>query len=411
MDTLDVLRSEGCKVCDNQHPFGLSESRAYLIHNQAAFACLLFDLGTLVFIDGKKSIPTAATDGEKIFINMEYWKERNVPEAAFLLGHEVIHIMLEHPKRMAHFHANGFEGKEFDSELYNDAADYVINDMLIEAKCGRLPPNGLHDRNIATRKDMVDTVYRKLYKQKQQSGQAKKPSSGQGQGGPKGGKFDRVMPASPKAPSKGQIDRAVASAIETAKTQGGAAAGILRSLQDVLEPQIDWRRLLHQAFHTVRGRDRTTWKRLNRKFMASGVLMPGRDGTVLGTVVVGIDTSGSVGQKEAEAFLAETHSILKETRPKVLWVVPCDTRVANPKKLSNSKELLDYAKAGLGGGGGTSFVPVFDWVAKKHLKPEVFLYCTDMMGSFPKRAPDYPVIWVSTGTDRAPFGKVIKLTL
>jgi predicted metal-dependent peptidase len=69
----------------------------------------------------------------------------------------------------------------------------------------------------------------------------------------------------------------------------------------------------------------------------------------------------------------------------------------------------------LAGGGGTSFVPVFDWIARKvregEAAPDALIYCTDGHGTFPPRAPDYPVVWVVTrgSAARFPFGQVIRL--
>jgi len=39
------------------------------------------------------------------------------------------------------------------------------------------------------------------------------------------------------------------------------------------------------------------------------------------------------------------------------------------------------------GGGGTSFVPVFDWLAECRLRPDLLLYFTDAEGDFPQRQP------------------------
>ena len=43
--------------------------------------------------------------------------------------------------------------------------------------------------------------------------------------------------------------------------------------------------------------------------------------------------------------------------------------------------------------------------------PDALIYCTDGMGTFPARGPDYPVGWVLTrgGKARFPFGQVIRL--
>lgn len=408
MSAHDLAISAGETILVEQCPFGLPETRAYLIHKQPAFASLLFGLARPVFVEGDV-LKTAATDGVHIYIAQKFWDTLDVPQAAFLIGHELLHIVLRHPERMQFFSQNGFDGKRFYPSIYNDAADYVDNDMLVDAKCGTMPSGGLHDHSVGTADDTVDDVYRKLIKDNPPK--KGRPSNG-GTGAdsiPPPGKFDQVLNPHQEAPSEARVKREVEKAISAAKAQGNAPKALVRVFERIVEPQVDWRFLLRQAFHTARGRNRTTWRRLNRRYLPQKLLLPGRDGTVLGTVVCAFDTSGSVGANETEAYLGEVHSILEETQPKELWAVPCDARVYEPKKLTRSVELLDFAKTGLKGGGGTDFRPVFDWVLEKAIKPEVMIFCTDMYGAFPEYQPGYPVIWVSTGGDKAPFGQVIKL--
>jgi len=63
----------------------------------------------------------------------------------------------------------------------------------------------------------------------------------------------------------------------------------------------------------------------------------------------------------------------------------------------------------IGGGGGTSFVPVFDWITAAELRPDLMLYFTDAEGYFPATAPDYPVIWLVKGRGKVPWGERIQL--
>ena len=63
------------------------------------------------------------------------------------------------------------------------------------------------------------------------------------------------------------------------------------------------------------------------------------------------------------------------------------------------------------GGGGTSFVPVFDAVQESGEEPLCLIYFTDLQGTFPKEAPPYPVIWLTVEDGTAPFGEVLKIDL
>ena len=61
------------------------------------------------------------------------------------------------------------------------------------------------------------------------------------------------------------------------------------------------------------------------------------------------------------------------------------------------------------GGGGTSFLPAFGWVAAERLRPDLLLYFTDAAGDFPRQAPDYPVVWLVKGRGKVPWGERIQL--
>ncbi|MGE5153641.1 MAG: VWA-like domain-containing protein, partial [Bdellovibrio bacteriovorus] len=63
----------------------------------------------------------------------------------------------------------------------------------------------------------------------------------------------------------------------------------------------------------------------------------------------------------------------------------------------------------LKGGGGTSFAPVFQWIAKEGIQPDLLVYFTDADGEFPKQEPPYPVIWLVKGRSRVPWGQRIQL--
>lgn len=118
------------------------------------------------------SIPTAATDGVYIYINNEFFRSLpNDSQRAFLLAHEVSHIVLRHPQRgkafmdRGYFRQVGLETIDYDSNLFNRAADYVINADLVEHGLEFIP-EGLLDGDIG-RDHLVDDVYLELAKKKE----------------------------------------------------------------------------------------------------------------------------------------------------------------------------------------------------------------------------------------------------
>ena len=118
------------------------------------------------------SIPTAATDGVYIYINNAFFRSLpNDSQRAFLLAHEVSHIVLRHPQRgkafmdRGYFRQVGLETIAYNSNLFNQAADYVINADLVEHGLEFIP-EGLLDGHIG-RDHLVDDVYLELVKKKE----------------------------------------------------------------------------------------------------------------------------------------------------------------------------------------------------------------------------------------------------
>ena len=125
------------------------------------------------------AIPTGATDGVYVYINKDFFRGlASDSQRAFLLAHEVSHIVLRHPQRGKAFLDRGFFRQvgskqiNFDNALFNQAADYVINADLVKHDLEFIP-NGLLNADI-DRNQLVDDVYMQLVKKSEQQ-PAKQP--------------------------------------------------------------------------------------------------------------------------------------------------------------------------------------------------------------------------------------------
>ena len=61
------------------------------------------------------------------------------------------------------------------------------------------------------------------------------------------------------------------------------------------------------------------------------------------------------------------------------------------------------------GGGGTAFSPLWQHIAEQQIDPVCAVVLTDLVCHDFGDAPDYPVLWVSTYRDEAPFGEVVMM--
>jgi len=126
------------------------------------------------------AIATGATDGVYVYLNKDFFRGlASDSQRAFLLAHEVSHIVLRHPQRGKAFMDRGYFRQvgpkqiSYDSGLFNQAADYVINADLVKHDLEFIP-DGLLDADI-DRNQLVDDVYMQLVK-KQDEQPKQKPT-------------------------------------------------------------------------------------------------------------------------------------------------------------------------------------------------------------------------------------------
>lgn len=411
-----------------------SDTRAALIWHCPAFSHIFYTLlqntGTrdqAVFTTDER-FPIAATDGSNMILNTSPtgFFRFNLNQRVFIAAHEIMHCILNHCGISFMLKMRGKvsypDGSTlpFDAELMNCAEDYVINAILTIAKVGEFPKDkdgknlGLLDLAIATDKDNSLDTYKKIFKQKGGRGGGKGKDPGKDQTfdvhlapGQSVGKDPTTATAQR---NQAEWDTEVASAIAVAKAMGKLPAELMRALQAVLEPKVDWREQIQALFARKIGSGTFDWRRPDRRLITRDIYAPGRSGFGAGTVVVGVDTSGSVGPRELDIFMAEMAGILEDVRPKRLVIIWCDAKVHRLDEAEDAGDLNTIRAKGAPGGGGTAFEPVFDRIEKEGLQPEALVYLTDGLGSFPRVAPAYPVIWGSIREQsKYPFGDVVNI--
>ena len=196
---------------------------------------------------------------------------------------------------------------------------------------------------------------------------------------------------------------AVAQAAAQAQSMGKLPAGLERFVDEIVNPAVDWRSVLQRFIQSVAKSD-YSWVRPDRRFIHAGIYLPSCSNLELGPVVVGVDSSGSIGQAGLDAAAAEVSAICQDLRAEV-WAVYCDAAVQGVDHFM--PEDLPF-KLNPKGGGGTDFRPVFEWVESEGVRPSCLVFFTDLCGTFPAAAPDYPVLWVVFGSARSPWDRRLR---
>lgn len=404
------------------------ETRSALLWKCPAFTHILFSMlnptkGELAAMFTTE-VPIAATDGTNLILNPDTFFGFSLDERVFIVAHEIMHCILNHCVLGMTMRRTGVvkyvDGTSipYDPRLMNVAMDLVINDTLIADRIGKFPACGLHDPKTATAKDSFIDAYKKVWQDDQKQ---KKNGQGGGQPGPgqPGGGFDQVMDpgtgqgqdpqTAAQQRSQTEWDTAVAGALASAKMQGKLPANLERLLSEIVDPTVEWQDHIRAFFARKVGGGSYDWNKPDKRMIQRDIYIPRRSGSGCGTVVVGIDTSGSIQQPELNVFFGEMRGILDDVRPSELHIVWCDARVHKVDTVDDSAD-IDTLKPH--GGGGTDFRPVFAWIEEAGITPEALVYLTDGEGRFPEHAPNYPVVWGDIlGRVKYPFGDVVPVKI
>jgi len=335
------------------------------------------------------SVPTAATNGKRVLFNEEFCNGLSDEELKFLVAHECMHPMLEH----------NFRRGERDTYKWNQAADYVINKLLTDEGIGKMPEQGLLDDTIYNNGGGTsDGIFNLL---------PDTPDDGQGNGG-QGQPLDSCEDGqgSPAEVSQQQAEWKVkvAQAAQSAKMMVKMSAGLERLVDEILKPKVDWRDVLQRFVVKCRS-DQRSWARPNRRFLSQGLYLPSVSGESLGEIAFAVDCSGSIGQDEINQFASEISTVWQDQRPTKVHVIYFDSEVSHYDEFGQEDEPVVKPH----GGGGTAFSPVFRYMADKGIEPVACIFLTDLCCDDFGDAPDYPVLWVSTHDDKAPFGEVVMM--
>lgn len=185
---------------------------------------------------------------------------------------------------------------------------------------------------------------------------------------------------------------------------GKVPAGLVRTLEGVAEATVDWRELLRRLWSDTIPTD-SNWMRPNRRHVWAGLYLPGIVREGVGEIAIAVDCSGSVSDRQLRLFEAEIRSILEGQRPERVHVLYFDTEIQKSEIYFAGETIhLDPV-----GGGGTDFGPCFGWLHEHAIRPQTLVFLTDLCGTFPENAPEYPVLWASTERRQAPFGSVIPM--
>lgn len=358
----------------------------------------------MTLINADSWCPTAATDGRKFYYNSEFVNSLPLKQLEFLVGHEVLHAVYDHMGRRGHR----------DPKLWNIADDYCVNYDLVEQRVGDKIPVALYDTKF---KGMAaEEVYDYLYENADKididqlakqlldehldgesdggEGDEDGDKSGQGNGRPK-------LSDEEKKAIRDEIREAVLAAA-AASGAGNIPGGVKRMIKDLTEPVMDWRELLQQQVESTIKSD-FTWSRPSRRSWHMDAIMPGMKPGEQIDIVIGIDTSGSITDKDLKIFLSEIQGIMETYDEYKITVMGWDTEVHNVGEFT-SDNLEDIRAFEPGGGGGTDPHCVWNYLQEHEIEPKKLIMFTDFcfFGWSPEEVEQYcDTVWIIKGNKEA----------
>jgi predicted metal-dependent peptidase len=373
---------------------------------------------------------TAYTDGLNKRYCAQFLATLSDPEVRALVLHENLHVALNQLLRGKHLF-------EESRQLANIAADFVVNGIICNIRVKlqgteepllRLPAGGVFDPMFN------DWSFPEVFAYLKQHCQ---PKNSEGSGNPKpSGQGDSEGNQSPDSRQdsnqsekneitvNGQthdltnadehdIERAQSmdaeavkkqsKQIEDALRQGGILAGRLgakmpRAITEALESAVSWQDVLREfvSSHT-KGKDEYTWRRYNRRLLANDLYIPSVMNETVGEIVVAIDTSGSIGQKQLNEMATELASICEMCEPETVRVLWWDTKVHSEQKFLPEQYHQIRTLLKPEGGGGTRVSCVADYIGKNKIPAECVVVFTDgYVENSPQWTITIPTLWLVT---------------
>jgi predicted metal-dependent peptidase len=335
--------------------------------------------------DDAEKCPTAYTNGRDEVYGRAFVDTLNDAELRFLVLHECYHKLYRHLTTWDWMY------REY-AQAANMACDFVINNKLVDDNADGFATMtgplkmGCYDKKYVGWDSAQ--VFNDLKKQAKEGGG--KSSNGTG--------FD-AHGWEDAQEMTGQEKQDLAREIDEAVRQGALMAGKLgtggdRSLDELLQPQIDWREVLRDFICTTcAGSDYSTWRKPNRRYIGAGMYMPSGISERIGEIVVAIDTSGSIGGPQLTAFLSEVAGIADTVHPEAIRVLYWDTSVCGDERYEG-EEVANLTKSTKPkGGGGTTVECVPAYLQENQIKAQCVIVLTDgyLGGSWGQW--NHPLLW------------------
>ena len=348
----------------------------------------------------KPGIATVAVDeGWRLHADPEVTVTWTPAQLGSVLVHHVSHLLRAHGERAL---AAGITPD--DARTWVHGADAEINDDLVPAGL-ELPGRPVLPRDLGAEEGLLAEQYFTAGREDADTRAQPDWDLDCGSGADGWGRdWDASGPPALSPWQSRLLCRQVAQdCVRHAREAGNVPAGLLRWAEQVLQPAVDWRRVLaaelRRAVADTAGAVDYSYRRPSRRASVAGsVVLPALRRPVPEVAVV-CDTSGSMTEDLLAAALAEVEGLLRSLGlARQVRVLACDTAVGPARRVTSARQVE------LVGGGGTDMGAGIAAAAALRPRPAVTVVLTDGFTPWPDRPPRGTRVVVALLGDEAPDG-------
>lgn len=336
-------------------------------------------------------IETACTNGINLWWNPHFFLSMDPKTRVTILLHELWHPGFLHMIRRG----------DRDPEIWNYAADYVINNMLDDEghKFGSFKPYLDHKYDGWT----TEQVYDELIKEREETiaklpkFQWTNPISGLGD------ETDIIEPDDKD--DKKALEHTILNNVVGASHSSGLSGGygdmpgeIELTLKRFLQPKLPWEQILSNFFNELSNQD-YSWARPNRRYQSMYLPSIMDDDGGLDHIIYYLDVSGSISDGDIIRFHSEFKHVKEVFQPDKMTMVQFDTIIQKEDVFLKDDP---FEETHVIGRGGTCLVCVRDHIIKN--EPTAVVIFSDLqcepMAPLPNGI-NVPIIWIALNNSGA----------